>query len=120
MTQDFNATRADNERHSHALIALTVARHATLRPDYLATLKTRVYAPSWGWLEAGAIVEVVGNCVRVGGYSTSVLDLDGVGIAALLLVKPYTPNPPEMVVSPATGQLVPRDSGTGRKILAQR
>jgi hypothetical protein len=117
---DFNATRADNERHSHALIAPTVARHALSRPDAYATIKARVNAPSWGVLEAGAIVEVCGDCVRVGGYSTSVLDLDGVGIAALLLVKPYTPNPPEMVVSPATGQLVPRDSGTGRKILAQR
>lgn len=114
---DFNATRADNERHSHALIAPTVRHSATTRPDGYVITRCNVYAPNWGHLEAGTVVEWVGDCVRLGGYTTPVLVLGGVAFPARLLCKPYTPLMGEMVVSPATGQLVPANSGTGRRVL---
>lgn len=89
---------------------------AVLRPDGYATLKTRVEIALWGVLEAGAVVEVVGDCVRLGGgYTTPTFDLGGVEVPALLLTKPYTPPLVEMVVSPATGQLIPANCGTARR-----
>lgn len=120
MPRDFNATRADNERHSHALIASNSRHSAVTRPDYLATLKCRVYAALYGFLEAGAVVEIVGDSVRLGGgwYVVNTFTLGGVEIPAVLLTTPYTPLLPEMVVSPVTGQLVPANSGTGRRALA--
>jgi hypothetical protein len=119
MPHDFTSDQYRQNQRDHALIAPTVARHALLRADYLATLKTSVYAPNYGLLPEGAIVEIVGDCVRLGGYSTPVLVLDGVPVAALALCKPFHPLLGELVVSPATGDLVPASSGTGRKALGK-
>jgi hypothetical protein len=109
-------SRAREQEGENARIDAFRGHTALLRPDYLATLKARVYAPSMGFLEAGAIVEIVGDCVRVGGYSTPVLVLDGVNVAALALCKPYYPLLGELVVSPATGNLVPANCGTARRV----
>lgn len=116
MSHNFITDRTAQERRDQALIAPNTRHHAILRPDGYAILKTRVEIALWGVLEAGAVVEVVGDCVRLGGgYTTPTFDLGGVEVPALLLTKPYTPPLVEMVVSPATGQLIPANCGTARR-----
>ena len=112
---------ARHQECENARVAAYRGHSATTRPDALAILKCAVSVEFWGVLEAGAIVEVYGDAVRYfgGRFVTSTFELGGVLIPALLLCKPYAPLLGELVVSPATGNLIPANSGTGRKALAK-
>lgn len=115
MSHNFITDRTAQERRDNALIAPNTRHHAILRPDGYAITRCNVYAPNWGFLERGTVVEWVGDSVRLGNYTTPVLVLGGTEFPARLLCEPYTPQAVEMVVSPATGQLIPANCGTARR-----
>lgn len=115
MSHNFTSDRAAQERRDHALIAPNTRHHAICRPDGYAITRCNVYAPNWGFLERGTVVEWIGDSVRLGNYTTPVLVLGGTEFPARLLCEPYTPPQVEMVVSPATGNLIPANSGTARR-----
>jgi hypothetical protein len=120
MPHDFTSDRGAQTRRDHVLIAPNKAHHTLSRPDGYVITRCNVYAPNWGFLERGTVVEWVDGYVRLGGYTTPTLILGGTEFPARLLCEPYMPPEREMVVSPATGQLVPASSGTGKRALAWR
>lgn len=115
MPYDFTTDRQAQTERDHALLAPTVRHAGTLRPDAYGRLKCDVAIVGWGVLKAGEVIEFVGDSARLGSYTTTVFTVEGVEVPALLLCKPYTPPMVVMVRSPYTGQLVPAESGTGRR-----
>lgn len=91
----------------------------TLAPDRLVTLTTDIRVPLYGVFEAGTVAEVCGDCLRFNGGRLMVrcVEQDGVLVSAVALTTPYVPEVCEMVVSPTTGQMVPANSGTARRMM---